>query len=443
MQSTPRPRPPPPPPRPRTGGLPLPPGWMEYYAQGGRPYWYNTATGQTVWDRPIARPLPPPPPPKPVSQPQEQPKAKFPRKRIPGTRWLLVTSHEGIDFYYNKDTKSSVWEMPDELIEPLKVMREQAIAKRQPDPSLDQPEPKRAKPDAQPGLTDADNTPPATDSSPTLAPAIQEDADGPPEELEASEMTAEDLQWQLENMDADELAELGLEQDEQNAEQTQDSPDQDTTDAKMQEPTTAVADISEDEKMEAFMQLLHEKQISPFSTWEKELPKLIAEPRYNDVQPHSKRKTYFNNYCQTLAEEHRKMKQIQQLRQQSPEDQYKDLLEEMVRSKMYWDDFKRKAKNDPRFKMIRESKVRESLFKDHLRVLAQRGPTDAKSASTQNSARSRSAEDDYLDLLKASQLAPGMRWRDAKRLLEQDDRYHALSKTLREDMFRDYLDTLE
>lgn len=98
---------------------------------------------------------------------------------------------------------------------------------------------------------------------------------------------------------------------------------------------------------------------------------------------------------------------------------------------MYWDDFRRKAKNDPRFKEVRESKLRETLFKQHIKHLS--------STTTKQT----TAEDRYRQLLVEQKVHIGMRWRDTKRLLEHDHRYHDIpSKTLREDLFRDYLDTL-
>ncbi|KAI8061742.1 hypothetical protein BC940DRAFT_130672 [Gongronella butleri] len=461
MQST-RPRPPPPPPpRQARPAPPLPPGWAEYYAQGGRPYWYNAATGVTTWERPLVRPAPPPPPPR--SQPQEQPKKKLPRKRIPGTRWLLVSTHDGIDFYYNKDTKSSVWEMPPELDEPLRAMRD-AERKHHAPQHVDVPPAKRTKiesdqlhaqdaPRAKDAPQTTDDAPPASHDAPetptsaeTAAPPVTDaPASAESKAQEATEMTEEDLQWQLENMDPEELAELGLlpeasdnEDTTENQEKSQDDDEMPSNDKAPAEP-----EASDEEKIEAFMMMLHEKQISPFSSWEKELPKLIADGRYNAVQPHSKRKQLFNNFCHAMAEEHREKKQAAQKQQLPPEAQFKEMLLDLVPSKMYWDDFKRKARNDPRFLAVRESRARETLFKDHVRALSAKAASHS-SKSSKSSAKSRaSPQDEYMALLKETKLYPGMRWRDAKRLLDGDDRYHAISsKDLREDLFRDYLDTL-
>ncbi|CAO3589365.1 unnamed protein product [Absidia cylindrospora] len=461
--------PPPPPPNQFNAPPPLPPGWIEYRAQGGHPYWFNTVNQKTTWERPRVPAVP---------DPQHQStvtpnsmstttttitKAKKPRVKIPGTTWLLVTTDDDVEFYYDKSTKSSVWEMPKELEEPIAALKskqqEEAKRKQQDTVALEShQESKRQKLENPPAE--------ATDTG------------------ESTEMTEEDILWQMENLDPDELAALGYIPDEDNDETEQANIDTDTNDPNTAEdqdqynssidqsssssPThhqeeeegqaiksTVVETkndegdkLSDEEKVELFTQMLTEKDLSPFATWEKELPKLIADPRYNLLQPHSKRKTLFNNYCRILASEKKAVKEG--TKSKAPEDDYKDLLNQMVISKMYWDDFRRKAKNDPRFKAVRESKVRETLFKDHIKQLSS---TSSKSKSKSNDggrgnsnrkSSGPSVEDRYRDLLVEQKVHVGMRWRDAKRLLEHDDRYHDIeSKTLREDLFRDYLDDIQ
>lgn len=121
---------------------------------------------------------------------------------------------------------------------------------------------------------------------------------------------------------------------------------------------------------------------------------------------------------------------------QSPEEEFMSLLKQEATSKMYWDDFRRKAKNDPRFKAIRESKTREAMFRDYMKKLR-------KEKELGGSPRQREAAYNAL-LRETKEIQPGMRWRDAKLILEKDTRYHAIeSKRLREDLFRDYLEELE
>lgn len=48
----------------------------------------------------------------------------FTRVKIPGTIWLLVTTDDGVDFYYDKASKTSVWEMPEELEDAVAQLKE-------------------------------------------------------------------------------------------------------------------------------------------------------------------------------------------------------------------------------------------------------------------------------------------------------------------------------
>jgi hypothetical protein len=47
------------------------------------------------------------------------------RRQIPDTKWYIVNTTEGNEFYYNSETKQSVWEVPEEITEAVKVFKEQ------------------------------------------------------------------------------------------------------------------------------------------------------------------------------------------------------------------------------------------------------------------------------------------------------------------------------
>ncbi|KAI8148200.1 hypothetical protein BJV82DRAFT_591222 [Fennellomyces sp. T-0311] len=369
--------------------LNLPPGWHVARQPGmQRPYYYNATTGETSWTIPPSTAAMPAP----VA---EKPKPKKKKTVIPGTDWLFIETSDGHEFYFHKPTKKSVWELPDEIKDAVEQMKKEEESK------------KRKLEEDEKADTDAKRT-------------------KHEEEQAATEMTEEDLMWQLEGMDQEELIAMGLVPgpEEEQKEQAQPS-------APAPEPSNEPR-ISDEERIELFTQMLSEKNIAPFSTWEMELPKLINDERYSLVQPHSKRKNLFNNYCRVLAQEHKANKPATK----SPEDQFMSLLREEANVKMYWEDFRRKVKNDPRFKAIRENKTRESMFRDYLKQLR-------KQPSKKHSSK-RDKEKAYMDLLKETKdIHPNMRWRDAKVILEKDNRYHAIeSKHLREDLFRDYLESL-
>ena len=49
-------------------------------------------------------------------------------------------------------------------------------------------------------------------------------------------------------------------------------------------------------------------QITPFSRWERELPKLVADSRYQAVPTLRERREIFEDFCRNAAEEHKRGK---------------------------------------------------------------------------------------------------------------------------------------
>lgn len=96
----------------------------------GQPYYFNAATQESTYVRPLpAFPVPPPgalaPPVAPKKK--ERPREKTP---IPGTDWLRVKTTEGNIFYTHKVEKRSVWTVPDEIRDAVtKLEREEEEAK--------------------------------------------------------------------------------------------------------------------------------------------------------------------------------------------------------------------------------------------------------------------------------------------------------------------------
>lgn len=132
---------------------PLAPGWTEHRAPAGQPYWFNPTTNVSTYIRPQLQPPPPPGfhhPPQPlqpihyapgqapplITQPapahapgvvkkekREKPKDK---KHVPGTDWVKVTTNKGNVFYTNKETKASLWTVPDEIKAEVEAMEKEA-----------------------------------------------------------------------------------------------------------------------------------------------------------------------------------------------------------------------------------------------------------------------------------------------------------------------------
>ncbi|XP_052114067.1 pre-mRNA-processing protein 40C [Arachis duranensis] len=83
--------------------------WTSHKTEIGVVYYYNALTGESTYDKPAGfkgEPHQIAVQPTPVSMVD-----------IPGTDWMLVSTSDGKKNYYNKQTKTSCWEVPNEVAE--------------------------------------------------------------------------------------------------------------------------------------------------------------------------------------------------------------------------------------------------------------------------------------------------------------------------------------
>lgn len=77
-------------------------------------------------------------------------------------------------------------------------------------------------------------------------------------------------------------------------------------------------------RVKQFKDMLKEKEVSAFSTWEKELHKIVFDPRYL-LLASKERKQVFEKYVKDRAEDERREKRN---KLQKKRDEYKALMEE-------------------------------------------------------------------------------------------------------------------
>ncbi|KAI9140745.1 hypothetical protein BKA69DRAFT_1175710 [Paraphysoderma sedebokerense] len=393
----------------------IPSVWTEHKAPDGRPYWYNKITKQSSWHPPpefafpppmFPPPIPPPffpphmyfPPPPIVQQAPRKDKAKE-KKRIPGTVWSLVFTEAGKEFYYNTETKKSVWKVPEEIKDALfeykKQLQQEEEAERQ-----KQAEERKRK---------------AEEEESEIAKRQKTD-----QFEETAEMTEADVEWQLAMMQDEGLLDEDAQEEQSHMVQ--------------QEPQKPI-ELEPEERVAVFKSLLADHNVSPFDTWDRILPKIIHDERYAVVKTLKERKEAFDAYCQERAEDNRKQKAAE--KKKSPREAYMELLEQEVNPKMYWDDFRRKFKRDPRFSNFERDKDREKVFREFIDTLKVR--EKEKRNSEYNA-----VVDAFFQLLKENKnIHSDSTWKSVKRTIDHDKRYHAIrSSAEREELFEDYLKQL-
>ena len=236
--------------------------WTEHKAPDGRTYFYNAATRQSSWEKPD-----------PLKTPAELQLSKCP--------WKEYTSDAGKIYFHNVETKESVWSIPPELAK----LKEQ----------LEKDDPKSAAINAA-----------SKDDKATGAPPTGEPPKGPNIAKEAADKSALDAAM------AATLASMGG------------GPPSDSGpvgDKDVNEPRVVFKDKKE--AMEAFKDLLRERNVPSTANWEAALKLINKDARWEYLCKLTEKKQVFNAYkIQRQKEE----KEEQRLRAKKNKEELEEFL---------------------------------------------------------------------------------------------------------------------
>ncbi|XP_066501838.1 transcription elongation regulator 1 isoform X2 [Hoplias malabaricus] len=402
------------------GAVPLP-EWSEYKTLDGKTYYFNSRTQESTWDRPaelkekdkdgdkgkdilsandgeameigdvelkdealiLAK--------EPLKQEEMTEEEKAAQKAkpvatnpIPGTPWCVVWTGDDRVFFYNPTTRQSMWDRPDELVGRADV-----------DKYIQEPPHKR-------GLDDAKK----------ITFGINK------EELEASTDEAQD----------DEPSKAKKRKKEEVKEADADK------EAAVEAELKAARDravVPLEARLNSFKDMLLERGVSAFSTWEKELHKIVFDPRYLLLNP-KERKQVFDQYVKTRAEEERKEKKNKLM--QAKDDFRKMMEDAKLNVRTTFSEFAAKHARDSRFKAIEKMKDREAMFTEFMIAFRKKDKEDSKS-------KGEKVKLDFFDLLSDHHVDIQQRWSKVKDKLETDQRYKAVeSSAAREELYRQYVE---
>ncbi|XP_055498568.1 transcription elongation regulator 1 isoform X4 [Leucoraja erinacea] len=394
--------------------------WTEYKTGDGKTYYYNNRTLESTWEKPhelkdkvekeVEKPKElnkEPAEPEPMEMEVEEAKEEPPKEKkeepkeeilteeekaaqkakpvattpVPGTPWCVVWTGDERVFYYNPTTRLSMWDRPDELVGRADV-----------DKIIQEPPHKKSF-DSEKKLVREESEP------------LEDEYDDEP--IKAKKRKKDDLK------DPESEKEAAMEAEIKAARER--------------------AIVPLESRMKQFRDMLLERGVSAFSTWEKELHKIVFDPRYLLLNP-KERKQVFDQYVKTRAEEERKEKKNKL--QLSKED-FKKLLEDAkLTPRSTFSDFASKFGKDFRFKAIEKMKDRESMFIEFIASMRKREKEDSKS-------RTEKIKGNFFDMLSEHHLDSQLRWSKVKEKFESDSRYKAVdSSGLREDFFKQYMEKL-
>ncbi|KAM7360322.1 uncharacterized protein ACRADG_004837 [Cochliomyia hominivorax] len=329
---------------------------------------------------------------------------------IPGTPWCVVWTGDARVFFYNPSTRTSVWERPEELVEREEV--DKAI--NNPPEQLkgvmasktDKAENEKEKP-----ASVSNHTKPVSDDD------MQEDDD----DDEVIKIRTES------ESDVEEVP----------AKKTRliKSKKADASEAAVEAEVRAAKEralVPLETRVKQFKEMLREKDVSAFSTWEKELHKIVFDPRYL-LLTSKERKQVFEKYVKDRAEEERKEKR-NKMRQKR--DDFRKLLEDAkLHGKSSFSDFCQRFGKDERYKAIEKVRERESLFNEYLLDVRRREKEEKQLKKEQ-------IRKDFIEMLRerGDSLDRHCRWHEVKKKFESDSRYRAVENSMyREDYFHDFM----
>mmetsp|Transcript_21219 Transcript_21219/g.53405 ORF Transcript_21219/g.53405 Transcript_21219/m.53405 type:complete len:816 (-) Transcript_21219:126-2573(-) len=390
--------------------------WAAHKAPDGRVYYYNSETKESSWVKPegfmgnVAA----------VSA-QIKPVASH---AVPGTQWNEVTTDDGKRYFFNQRTKETSWAVPPEV-----------TLVRSKDPK------------------DPSNVAAVSEAAKAIIARLKANNAGA--HLSVGLGEEEDVSY-----DPEEMGEAAL------------PPTQPATGATGlpgDAPASAIPGPlpppgsppkrpdSKEAKEAAFFDLLRETGVTPFSRWEKELPKLLGDPRFSAVPSQKEKRMLFDKFCRMRADEVRNEKKqsskvaakgFGELLQEAVEQLHQEMERDAEEGEAVGDGGERHipktttlaslAKRwgkDPRWKAASELE-RRKLYAEVVQPLV-----DA--AAKHEAALLTAATEGFKALLSDSGVSVRSRWRDVKDKVSRDPRYRAVPRDSREEIFKSLVAELQ
>ncbi|KAL3161297.1 hypothetical protein ABBQ38_009653 [Trebouxia sp. C0009 RCD-2024] len=287
--------------KPTTGG------WMAHRSDNGQVYYHNPSTGESSWQKPErfegnagsagAAPIP-------ISSEQ-----------IPNTGWSEVTCADGRKYFYHAGKQETSWSKPSEVIIALAGAIKAGVGK---------------KAGMTPDQVAIVARLKANNAQLNLRPELREaeaEADG---SRDADDVTFTDLDIggaapplprQPPPLPA------GLPPMPAPGPRPMPFPGAFFGRPPMHMPSAPAAQ-NHDHLVQAFKDLLLEVKVTPFSRWERELPKLVGDARYKAIDKPKERRQIFDDFCRNVAEEQRLSKQRKEQQAAAAEPAFLSLLDE-------------------------------------------------------------------------------------------------------------------
>ncbi|KAH7641478.1 transcription elongation regulator 1-like [Dermatophagoides farinae] len=390
--------------------------WIEYKTPDGRVYYYNTKSQKSVWEKPEILTK--------FDEALEEVKKNEASKQndnkseeevkdkskpisstpIAGTPWCVVWTGDNRVFFYNPSSKTSLWDCPPEL-------------KNRPEVAELTKSPPKEK--------DKESSQSSQNTGNKRSLDEQQNGHHPQQQQQQQQQEEVNKKSKLEKSD----------KQPDNGKEKKDGDNNKNEVESLAEKQRETLPITE--RIEMFKAMLLEKEVSAFSTWEKELHKIVFDQRYL-LLTSKERKQVFEQFIKERAEEERKEKRQ---RQKLYREQYRQLLEQAnLSTRTTYLEFSHKYGKDSRFKNIEKSRDRESLFSEFLVDLKRKERAEKEKQREKTKAN-------FLELLKEQQnhhINGTTTWSEVKEKIRNDSRYKAVeSSSMKEIIFKEFVSRLD
>ncbi|KAL2641453.1 hypothetical protein R1flu_009040 [Riccia fluitans] len=404
-----------------------PDAWTAHKTANGAVYYYNSMTGKSTYDKPpgfTGEAMKVTTQPAPVSW-----------ERLSGTDWALVTTNDGKKYYYNTKSQATSWQVPSDVADLRKKQSTEASSKSNPE-TVATPGTTPEKsivsfslniPAAAAGGREAiGHKGLAANSALDLIKKKLQDPGAPTASSPLSPgigVTTVISQSHLDS--AAGRGENAKEKSKGNHVDTVTSDSSSESDEEEPGPT-------KEERVTQFKEMLKEKGIAPFSKWEKELPKIIFDVRFKAIPSHTERRSIFEHYVRTRADEERKEKRAAQ---KAAVEGFKQLLEEASKDLSHYttyENFSNTWGQDARFEAL-ERKDREALLNERVLPLrkAEEDRVKAEHAAAVGAFKAMLSE--------KGDINTSSRWSRIREVVRVDPRYSAVKREEREGLFNAYV----
>ncbi|XP_059649866.1 pre-mRNA-processing protein 40C isoform X2 [Cornus florida] len=410
--------------------------WTAHKTETGAVYYYNSLTGESTYKKPAGF----------IRETDKVTVEPTPVSwgKLAGTDWEMATTNDGKRYYYNTKTKLSSWQIPTEVTEGRKLDSEafKEQSKSVPNTNI---------------LTEKGSSPvrlsaPAVNTGGRDATALR--ALGVPGSSSALDLIKKKLQEsgapvtsspipalsgqvasELNGPKSAEAMNKGL-QSENSKDKIKDA----NGDGNISDSSSDSEDVdsgpSKEECIIQFKEMLKERGVAPFSKWDKELPKIVFDPRFKAIPNHNARRALFEHYVRTRAEEERKEKRAAQKAAMEGFKQLLDEAKEDIAQNTDYHSFKRKWGHDPRFEAL-DRKEREVLLNERVLPLKRAAEEKTQAIRAAVSSNFKSMLRDKGDITTSS------RWSRLKDNLRDDPRYKSVKHEDRELLFYEYISELK